>query len=148
MERGTKRESRAVHERWRELEHERRDSLHRCSSRLFGGAFLVLAGLTFLPLFLAEDACVHAGPIPHGCMTVIPGPVELVLFLLSPRGCGRHVAGLDIGTGAPPVLELAARDLHVSCLDERSTTVPSGPSAHRSGSPSGTGSPTGPRASS
>lgn len=84
MERGTKRESRAVHERWRELEHERRERLHHCSSRLFGGAFLVLAGLTFLLLFLAEDACVHAGPIPHGCMTVIPGPVELVLFLLAP----------------------------------------------------------------
>lgn len=88
MERGTNGEWQAVKERWRELERERdrlqRDRLQRRASRLVGGAFLVLAGLTFLLLFLAEEACVHAGAFPHGCMPVVPRTVELGLFLLVP----------------------------------------------------------------
>lgn len=87
MERGTKWEAQAVHDRWGELERQRRRR-HRVAARGFGGAFLLLVGLTTLLLFLAEEACIVVGPWPHGCMPVIPWPIELVLFVLVPLGAG------------------------------------------------------------
>lgn len=97
MERGTRWESRAVHERWEQLERERRERLRRVGSRVFGGAFLVLAGLTALLVFLAEEACTVVGPWPHGCMPVIPRTVELVLVPFVPLAV---VIGLWLGRTA------------------------------------------------
>lgn len=85
MERGTKCEARAVRKRWRDLERQRRRR-HRIASRGFGSVFLLLVGLTSLLLFLAEEACIVAGPWPHGCMPVISSPIEHALGLLVSLG--------------------------------------------------------------
>lgn len=84
MERGEKWEGQAVHERWGQLERERRDRVQSGSVRLFGGLTLVISGVTLLILALVKEACIHVGPPQHGCMPVMPELVAILLFLVTP----------------------------------------------------------------
>lgn len=75
MERGIEWERTAVHERWAELERQR-----RAARRLQSGVLLTLVGVVLVLLGFTSRACFEHGPWPHGCTAVVPMPTQAFLL--------------------------------------------------------------------